>query len=102
MQTIATTSRPLFAYIDGAIIDCRLRGIYNLCRSGNFVKAQDNAMDTLMLLEKTPIIDINHALYMEMVDGFRWINTRFVLGDYRNVHAHVRDLHFRIFAEDLE
>lgn len=94
--------RATFAYIDESIVDCRLRGIYNLCRKGNFVRAHENARDTLILLYNAPIIEIAPTLYHDMVAALQWINHEFVLGDYRNVHTRVRDLHYKIMEQALQ
>lgn len=99
-STIQTMARRSFAYLDEVLVDCRLRGLYNLCRQKKYARAARGIRDMLWQLNHVPVgkIAMDRELYGKVVDAFYRMQVDLVMGEVNRVHDRVRDLHYVILA----
>lgn len=90
------------AYVDEAVVDCRVRGMYKQVMRGQYDKVVANAKDTLLVLRTAKELDMDVKLYGKLVDNLYKVRLDFVAGDYQKMHNRIRDMHYAILANYLE
>lgn len=86
---------PILAYMNDAIIDCRLRGIYKRLYRGDNVRAAKLIKDTLQNMRVRPF-DVDKYMYNAVYDTFYLCLIDIAMKRFDSAHNRIRDLHYTI------
>lgn len=92
---MASSTAPILAYMDDAIIDCRLRGIYRRLSRGESVRAAKLIKDTLNNMRMRPF-DVDKFMYNAIYDTFYMALIDIAMKRFDSAHNRIRDLHYMI------
>jgi hypothetical protein len=84
------------AYVDEAIIDCRLRGMYNALHKGCYDKVCESARDTLLVLQNAQEVDMEIGLTKRVIDDLNCLCVDVEVKNYHDAHDRIRSLHYDI------
>jgi hypothetical protein len=97
---MATIMRPMpkvtLAYVDDAIIDCRLRGMYNALHKGRYDKVCESAWDTLLVLQNAQEVDMELGLTKRVMEDLCCLCVDLAMRNYDDAHERIRSLHYDI------
>jgi hypothetical protein len=86
-------------YLNVAVVDCRIRGIYKLLSRGDYCKASISIGDMWVNLMRAKEIDFDKKTYNTIYDAFARMKVEMAFRKYTDVHNRLRDLHY--FIENL-
>jgi hypothetical protein len=98
MESAFTSVPPLrLMLVSDAIIDCRVRGLYNLLRKGKYYHTRLLLNDTIRELQTADEYECDPAFLQHVVDEMYRALVDMSFRKYMSVHNRLRDLHYEIF-----
>lgn len=85
-----------FAYVDKAIVQCRLHGIYKQYIHQNFDRMVETVSDTIAVLKYTHDIDMDKATYKSVMDALERSRIDFAVKNYKDGHRRLRELYYSL------
>jgi hypothetical protein len=84
-----------------AVLDCRMRGIYNLLLTGKYQKAKQVIYETIKLFGEVEETEVDELLKKYASKHLHKALTMMCRKKYIQAHAHIRDIHYAIEAPEM-
>jgi hypothetical protein len=82
-------------YMNEAVVDCRLRGIYRQLKRNAYNKAMNNVISIISDFRKADI-DMDKNLAEHVMTELLRIRIAMAFKRYQDAHNRVRDLHYKL------
>lgn len=89
---------PQLAYINEAIINCRLIGIYKLLKDCKYDKVKLVIGDSIKMMQNAKEKDMDKRIFNKLINEFYHMTVEIALKKYNTVHDRVRDMHYYILC----
>jgi hypothetical protein len=85
-----------FAYVDKAIVQCRLHGICKQYIHQRFDRMVENISDTIAVMKYTHNIEMDTATYKSVMDALERSRIDFAVKNYKEGHRRLRELYYTL------
>lgn len=85
-----------FAYVDKAIVQCRLHGIYKQYIHQRFDRMMDTISDTIAVMKYTPHVEMDKATFDSVMDALQRSRIDFAVKNYKDGHRRLRELYYHL------
>lgn len=93
------TPNKKFAYVDTAIVQCRLHGIYKSYIRQRYDRMIETLSDTIAVMKYTREMDMEPKTFKSVMDALERTRVDFAVKNYKDGHRRLRELYYSLEEE---